>query len=230
MPPDQVVSSLGAFGDDVLDLYRRGVAETELPADELVARSLMPPGSAAGRDFSSLAPMLPELMPDACTGCMACVNVCPDSALYAIAIPESQLADCDATYFSGERADAEAADVLAHFADTSKYGRQAAARGLEPAKFGLFVDPSKCKGCAECVAVCPAPALRMVPKVADAGSGPLRSTVPAASLTSSARCPRRRRRIGPTPSSPTSCSASTRSATSAGRDRAPDAGRQPRSA
>ena len=110
-------------------------------------------------------------MPDACTGCMACVNVCPDSALYAIAIPESQLADATRTFFGGENADAEAANVLAHFADTSKYGRQAASRGLEPAKFGLFVDPSKCKGCAECVAVCPAPALRMVQKVADAGSG-----------------------------------------------------------
>ena len=171
MPPDQVVSSLEAFDSDVLDLYRRGVAETELPAAELVARSLMPPGSARGRDFSSLAPLLPELMPDACTGCMACVNVCPDSALYAIAIPESQLADATQTFFSGESADAEAANVLAHFADTSKYGRQAAARGLEPAKFGLFVDPSKCKGCAECVAVCPAPALRMVQKVADAGDG-----------------------------------------------------------
>jgi homotetrameric NADPH-dependent glutamate synthase len=171
MPPDPVVSSLASFGDDVLDLYRRGVAETELPADELVGRSLMPPGSAAGRDFSSLAPLLPELDADACTGCMTCVNVCPDSALYAIAIPTSQLADATQTYFSGPSADAEAAEVLARFTDTSKYGRQAAARGLEPAKFGLFVDPSKCKGCAECVAVCPAAALRMVPKVADDGTG-----------------------------------------------------------
>jgi pyruvate ferredoxin oxidoreductase beta subunit len=171
MPPDPVVSSLVSFGDDVLDVYRRGVAENELPADELVARSLMPPGSAAGRDFSSLAPTLPELMAEACTGCMACVNVCPDSALHAIAIPESQLADATRTYFSGAQADAQAAGVLAHFTETSKYGRQAAARGLEPAKFGLFVDPTKCKGCAECVAVCPAAALRMVPKVADAGHG-----------------------------------------------------------
>jgi ferredoxin len=126
----------------------------ELPADELVARSLMPPGSAAGRDFSSLAPTLPELAAEACTGCMVCVNVCPDAALYAIAVPESQLAEATRGYCSGERADAEAADVLAHFTATSKYGRQAAARGLEPAKFGLFVDPTKCKGCAECVDAC----------------------------------------------------------------------------
>ena len=32
MQPDIATSSLGAFSDDVLDLYRRGVAETELPA------------------------------------------------------------------------------------------------------------------------------------------------------------------------------------------------------
>ena len=171
--------------------------------------------------------MLPELLADACTGCMACVNVCPDSALYATAIPESQLAEATRTFFSGERADAEAAKVLAHFADTSKYGRQAAARGLEPAKFGLFVDPSKCKGCAECVAVCPA--RRAAHDSQGLPMPALGSTVdrPAASWSSSARCPRRRRRIGPMPFSPTSCSASTRSATSAVRDRVRDAGRQP---
>ena len=171
MPPETPIPSLDAFGSDVLDLYRRGVADTELPADELIARSLMPPGSAAGRDFSSLAPTMPEFLADACTGCMACVNVCPDSALYAIAIPQSQLGAAARGSFSGDAADAEAADILARFTDTSKYGRQAAARGLEPAKFGLFVDPSKCKGCAECVAVCPQAALRMADKVSDAGNG-----------------------------------------------------------
>jgi len=175
MPPDTALDALDTFDADVLDLYRRGVAQTELPADELVARSLLPPGSAAGRDFSSLAPTLPDFAADACTGCMACVNVCPDSALYAVAIPGSQLSAATGSYFNGDRADAEAADVLSRFTGTSKYGRQAEMRGLEPAKFGLFVDASKCKGCAECVAVCPQDALRMIDKVADAGNG--RSTV-----------------------------------------------------
>ena len=109
MLPETRARSQATF-DDVLALYRRGVAETELPADELTARSLMPPGSAADRDFSSLAPTLPAFLADACTGCMACVNVCPDSALYATAMPESQLAKAMETYFSGAGADAEAAE------------------------------------------------------------------------------------------------------------------------
>ena len=171
------------FDDDVLRLYRQGVADTELPADELVARSLMPPATAAGRDFSSLAPTLPEFLPEACTGCMACVNVCPDSALYAAALPEAQVADVARTFFTGHGADAEAAAVLARFTDTAKYGRQAQRRGLEPAKFGLFVDATKCKGCAECVTVCPAAALRMADKVADAGNG--RSTIDSAAVNMS---------------------------------------------
>jgi pyruvate ferredoxin oxidoreductase beta subunit len=175
MLPDNTLAPSPESFDDVLALYRRGIAETELPADELTARSLMPPGSAAGRDFSSLSPTLPAFLADACTGCMACVSVCPDSALYAIAIPESQLANVTKMYFRGEGADAGAAEVLARFTETSKYGRQAAKRGLEPAKFGLFVDATKCKGCAECVSVCPAAALRMTDKVADAGNG--RSTI-----------------------------------------------------
>src|SRR6186997_3628956 len=184
MPPEPIPSDTRplpeAFEADILALYRRGVAETELPADALVARSLLPPGTAAGRDFSSLALTIPEFLPDACTGCMLCVNACPDSALYAVALPKSTLAVSAADSFVGDEADAEAARVLARFTDTSKYGHQAASRGLEPAKFGLFLDATKCKGCAECVAVCPQAALRMVEKVGDAGNG--RSTIGNAAL------------------------------------------------
>jgi pyruvate ferredoxin oxidoreductase beta subunit len=171
---ERPADALASF-DHVLSLYRQGIAETELPADALVARSLMPPGTAAGRDFSGLAPTLPEFLADACTGCMACVNVCPDSALYAVALPEAQVAEAARTFFTGGSADEDALSVLARFTDTVKYGRQAERRGLEPAQFGLFVDATKCKGCAECVSVCPAAALRMMDKVADAGAG--RSTV-----------------------------------------------------
>ncbi|MEO8247381.1 MAG: thiamine pyrophosphate-dependent enzyme [Chloroflexota bacterium] len=174
MPPEILAPSLDAF-DDVLELYRRGVAESELPANELTARSLMPPGSAAGRDFSSLAATLPAFLPDACTGCMACVNVCPDAALYAVVVPASQLAAAATSYFGEDLTNADAASVLARFSETSKYGRQAEKRGLEAGRFGLFLDATKCKGCAECVTVCSPDALHMVAKVADAGNG--RSTI-----------------------------------------------------
>jgi homotetrameric NADPH-dependent glutamate synthase len=107
---------------------------------------------------------------------MACVNVCPDSALYGVVLPEETIRGVAGHFFGADDCDAEAA-ALARFADTSKYGRQAEARGLPAAKFGIFVDATKCKGCAECVDVCPQAALQMVTKIADDGSG--RSTVEA---------------------------------------------------
>jgi NADPH-dependent glutamate synthase beta subunit-like oxidoreductase/pyruvate/2-oxoacid:ferredoxin oxidoreductase beta subunit/Pyruvate/2-oxoacid:ferredoxin oxidoreductase delta subunit len=167
--PEQLLDGF----DDVLSLYRQGIAETELPADELAARSLMPPASAMARDFASLAPTLPAFDASLCTGCMACVVVCPDAALHAVALPEETVTAAAGTFFDDD--DAGAIAVLERFAETSKFGAQAERRGLAPARFGLFVDASKCKGCAECVEVCPQAALQMVTKVADAGDG--RSTV-----------------------------------------------------
>src|SRR3972149_1423296 len=54
------------------------------------------------------------------------------------------------------------------------YADLPARRGLEPAGFGIFVDPVHCKGCGECVEVCHAlgyDALRMADKVAREASG-----------------------------------------------------------
>ena len=34
-----------------------------------------------------------------------------------------------------------------------KYWDQREKKGDEPGRFGIFIDPSKCKGCAECVDV-----------------------------------------------------------------------------
>jgi pyruvate ferredoxin oxidoreductase beta subunit len=166
MLPDPPVAdpraALEPFTDDVLSLYRRGVADLELPSDQVTARSLVPPATATMRDFSTLAPTMPAFDASACTGCMACVNVCPDSAIHAVVVPESAVAeatrDCPA--------------LVGRFAETAKYGRQAEKRGLEPGRFGLFVDPTKCKGCAECVDVCPTPALAMIDKVAATADAP----------------------------------------------------------
>ena len=55
-----------------------------------------------------------------------------------------------------------------------KYADLPAKKGLEPAGFGIFVDPVHCKGCAECVEVCHAlgyDALRMIDKVAQEPTG-----------------------------------------------------------
>ena len=156
------------FNTSIVDAYRRGVADRDLPADVGVARSVIPPGTAAVRDFSGLAPRIPELVLDACVGCMTCVNACPDSAIIGIAQPPSVLDPAIDAFVAGETdAPRAAASARAHFTHTTKYADVPAKRGLEGAQFGIFVDPVHCKGCAECVEVCHAlgyDALRMIDK------------------------------------------------------------------
>ena len=156
------------FNDAVLGAYAKTPGADALPSDRGVARSIIPPGTAASRDFSHLAPTIPALIADKCVGCMACVNACPDTAILGTAMPESVLRDrllsFAATEGAGERA---AATANERFVRTRKYADVPAKRGLEPALFGLFVDPVHCKGCGECVEVCTSlghDALRMVPK------------------------------------------------------------------
>ncbi len=159
------------FNGDVMSGYRSGFGDRQLPADLGVARSIIPPGTAATRDFSSLSPQLPEFDFQACVGCMACVNACPDTALFAVATPESAL-ESSLVAFAGSQPDgsgaAASAGARAHFARTQKYAEMPARKGLEPAAFGIFIDPGHCKGCAECVEVCANlgyDALRMVDKL-----------------------------------------------------------------
>jgi pyruvate ferredoxin oxidoreductase beta subunit len=156
------------FDTSVVDAYRRGVADLELPSDEFVARSIIPPGTAATRDFSGLAPTIPEFVLDACVGCMSCVSACPDSAIFGIAQPVSVIDGAIGDFAADQPEPTLAAETArAHFAETTKYGDVPARRGLEPAAFGIFVDPLHCKGCAECVDVCHVlgyDALRMIAK------------------------------------------------------------------
>ena len=67
------------FGRSVVPAYRRGIADRELPADAGLARSIIPPATSAVRDFSRLAPHIPDFLAEKCVGCMACVNACPDT-------------------------------------------------------------------------------------------------------------------------------------------------------
>jgi pyruvate/2-oxoacid:ferredoxin oxidoreductase beta subunit/Fe-S-cluster-containing hydrogenase component 2 len=163
------------FGQTVVPAYRRGVADRELGADAGLARSVIPPGTAATRDFSHLAPRIPELLAEKCVGCMACVNACPDTAILATVVPQGELEPRIET-FAAAQTEPQLATTTArsHFADTQKYGEVPARRGIERGAIGIFVDPGHCKGCGECVEVCSAlghDALFMADKVAEEPSG-----------------------------------------------------------
>lgn len=151
------------FNARIVGAYARGTGSQELPADAGIARSLIPPGTAALRDFGYLAREIPEFVAERCVGCMSCVAACPDTAILAKAIPTSRLeAALSAVPDPGERQ-----ALAAHWTRTRKYFDVPVRNGLEGALFGIFVDPTKCKGCAECVEVCEElgyRALRMTPK------------------------------------------------------------------
>jgi len=157
------------FNTTILDAYRRDVADRELPSEIGVARSVIPPGTAAARDFSGLAPTIPALAPEACVGCMACVSACPDSAILGTVQPTAVVDAAIDAFASGEPEPIEAARTArSHFARTKKYAEVPVRTGLPPADFGIFIDPARCKGCAECVEVCAAlghDALAMIPKL-----------------------------------------------------------------
>jgi len=165
------------FGRSVIPAYRRGVADHELPADAGLARSIIPPATAALRDFSQLAPRIPELLAEQCVGCMACVSACPDTAILGIVVPEPDLdgrIDAFAASVGGADPELAAATARSHFVDTQKYGEVPARKGHERGQFGIFVDPVHCKGCGECVEVCAAlghNALIMTDKVAEEPTG-----------------------------------------------------------
>ncbi len=145
-----VEAYVGDFNARVIGAYERGMGSQALPADVGVARSLIPPGTAALRDFSYLAPEIPEFIAERCVGCMSCVTECPDTAILGKAAPASRL-----QAELGEVGDAAERQVLAsHWVRTRKYFEVPARKGLEGAMFGIFIDPTKCKGCAECVRVC----------------------------------------------------------------------------
>jgi pyruvate/2-oxoacid:ferredoxin oxidoreductase beta subunit/Pyruvate/2-oxoacid:ferredoxin oxidoreductase delta subunit len=152
-----VAAYVDDFNNNVIEAYRRGVADVDLPAEIGVGRSLIAPATAGTRDFSRISPLIPQFMAEKCVGCMACVSACPDSAIYATAQPKGSLAKAiDGFAASQPNATLAAETAKSHFVHTTKYADVPAKRGVEAADFGLFVDPIHCKGCAECVEVCAA--------------------------------------------------------------------------
>ena len=69
------------FNERIVGAYNDGSAEEGLFADDTTARSLISAGSGAYRDFSYIAPDIPEFITENCVGCMECVIQCPDTAI-----------------------------------------------------------------------------------------------------------------------------------------------------
>lgn len=155
--------------EEVVEAYNRG-AGSALVADSFVARSLLPAGTGKARDFSYIAPELPELNAEACVGCMDCVTNCPDTAILGKAVPKEILE----AELGQIKDDDQREYVRSLFAETTKYftsfqkKHEKDPSAPEGALFGIFIDPTKCKGCGECVEVCgDHTALKMIKKTQD---------------------------------------------------------------
>jgi pyruvate/2-oxoacid:ferredoxin oxidoreductase beta subunit/Pyruvate/2-oxoacid:ferredoxin oxidoreductase delta subunit len=154
------VLDVNDFNNRIIRSYEEGTAEKDLSADEAVSRSLIPAGTATLRDFTNIAPDIPEYIPANCTGCMECVTLCPDTAILGKVVAES-----DWEKRLGNITDeADRETFRQQWSETRKYYDGPKKKGGEGGKFLIMIDPTKCKGCAECVTVCGDDALKMVTK------------------------------------------------------------------
>src|SRR6185436_1769515 len=92
-------------------------------------------------------------------GCMDCVTECPDTAILGKVIPKARY-ESHMEAMPGELR----AEVQADWAKTRKYYDANEKQKKEPGYFGIVIEPTKCKGCAECVQVCDDHALKMIKK------------------------------------------------------------------
>src|SRR5206468_868913 len=110
-----------------------------------------PAGTASLRDFSYIAPEIPEYIPQNCTGCMDCVTECPDTAILGKVLSETELEQK-----LGIVPDVDREMYKAQWSKTKKYYDAGKKKVGDGGMFQIIIDPSKCKGCAECVTVCDA--------------------------------------------------------------------------
>src|SRR6516165_7189446 len=156
------VLDVNDFNERIIRGYEEGYGEKDLPADLSLARSLIPAGTATLRDFSNIAPEIPEYIPQNCTGCMDCVTECPDTAILGKVLSEEEWEAKLLTIPEADRA-----MYKAQWSRTKKYFDGGKKKGGVGGMFQIIIDPSKCKGCAECVTVCDDDALKMIAKTDD---------------------------------------------------------------
>jgi pyruvate/2-oxoacid:ferredoxin oxidoreductase beta subunit/NAD-dependent dihydropyrimidine dehydrogenase PreA subunit len=126
-------------------------------------------------DVSALTDHLPDLVASRCVGCLACVSLCPDGAIHAVALPAIEVAGrIDAWAEDADQPRAAADSARGRFTRTARFTDAPTRHGALPAELGLFIDPERCKACGECVTACAAlghGALVRLPKLADEGAG-----------------------------------------------------------
>src|SRR6266705_6428828 len=132
------------FNSRVISAYNDGTAEKGLEADDQVGRSIIPAATGAFRDFSYIAPDIPEFIAENCTGCMDCVTECPDTAILGKVMSETEwnakmatIPEADREHFKKE------------WSKTKKYYDAYKKKLGDGGMFNIIIDPSKCKGCAE---------------------------------------------------------------------------------
>ena len=153
----------------IIEAYNSGQGSAQ-PADIYVGRSLVPAATGSYRDFSYIAPDLPEFIADNCVACMDCVQNCPDSSIWGrVMTPEAMELELAKTEDEEER------QLLRdQFVQTTKFWKTYERKkekdpsGPGGGYFGIFIDPTKCKGCGECVVACgDHDALKMIKKTKD---------------------------------------------------------------
>src|SRR5215472_17462693 len=135
------VVDIADFNERVVGAYNSGLAERGLPADSMTARSIVPAGTGALRDFSYIAPDIPEFVAENCVGCMECVTERPDTAILGKIAEPAVLQDA----LKGIPDDSLRQRMDQQWTVTNKYFTVLEKKGAGGRKFGIFVDPTKCK-------------------------------------------------------------------------------------
>ena len=127
------VVDVADFNERVVGAYNNGTAEKGLVADDQVARSIIPGGTGALRDFSYIAPDIPQFITENCVGCMDCVTQCPDTAILGKVI-EPKVLEERLSLITDE---AERESMAEQWGITTKYHTVLEKKGLGGGKFGI---------------------------------------------------------------------------------------------
>ena len=146
------------FDHIVVDSFVNGNAAADTAAYHFFARSQMPAGTSAKNEVSSSFTEIAEFNPVKCTACFKCIPLCPDSAIKAKVIPESEI-DFFVEEFENEITGEQI--LKQQFVEVKI---PSSLNGKEGGILIIAIDPSKCKGCNVCSDGCSDGAFSLVKK------------------------------------------------------------------